>query len=57
MMIVEKQIKINILLSDLLSLKIFFTSFNSENSNGLDYAMGSHKLSLLDKTLIRFLNF
>ena len=41
-----KQIKINILLSDL-----------AENSNGLDYAMGSHKLSLLDKTLIRFLNF
>ena len=41
-----KQIKINILLSDL-----------AENSNGLDYAIGSHKLSFLDKILIRFFNF
>ncbi len=40
-----KQLKINILLSDL-----------EENSNGLDFAVGSHKLSFLDKILIKFLN-
>ena len=40
-----KQIKINILLSDL-----------KKDSNGLEYAMASHKLSLLDRSIIKFLN-
>ena len=40
-----KQIKINILLSDL-----------KKNSNGLEYAISSHKLSLLDRSIIKFLN-
>ena len=39
-----KQIKINILLNDL-----------SEKSNGLEYAISSHKISPLDKSLLAFL--
>ncbi len=39
-----KQIKINILLSDL-----------SESSNGLEYAIASHKISLLDRSIVSFL--
>ena len=42
---VGKQIKINILLSDL-----------KKNANGLEYAIASHKLSLLDKGIITFFN-
>ncbi len=39
-----KQVKINILLSDL-----------SEKSNGLEYAISSHKISFLDKLILNFL--
>ena len=39
-----KQVKINILLSDL-----------SEKSNGLEYAISSHKISFLDKFILTFL--
>ena len=38
-----KQIKINILLNDL-----------SEKSNGLEYAVSSHKISLLDNYILSF---
>ncbi len=41
-----KQIKINILLSDL-----------NENSNGLEYAISSHKISKLDNYLVSLLRF
>ena len=40
-----KQIKINILLSDL-----------EESSNGLEYAMSSNKISITDKVVINFFN-
>ena len=41
-----KQIKINILLSDL-----------SEKSNGLEYAISSHKITNLDKKILNFFKF
>ncbi len=41
-----KQIKINILLNDL-----------DEKSNGLEYALSSHKIKFLDKYLISFFKF
>ena len=41
-----KQIKINILLSDL-----------SKDSNGLEYAIFSHKVSLVDRFIVSILKF